>query len=100
MKTKGYKYQGETFTVIDMEDCYIDVVDEKNTVAIQVNEGESSLYRITLKATGTQWSYNTPQEALDQACDVLIKYREVANLSYQDACKALQEYLEQLPDIQ
>ena len=97
---KAYEYQGETFQVDDSgcndsEEWEMKVTDEKNIASITPHITRQSLYMVVIPGQ-VKSSCQTPEQAINTACKLLIDYRPVILPTSEDACKALSEFVESL----
>ena len=97
---KDYEYQGEIFQVDDsgcngLEEWEMKVTDGKSIASITPQITRHSLYIVAIPGQ-VQSSSNTPKEAINTACKLLIDYRPVVLPTSEDACKALSEFVKNL----
>ena len=97
---KEYKYKGETFQIDDSGcDCSsqweMKVSDGNNTASITSHITRNTQYMIVIPGE-VQSSSQTPEEAVNNACGLLIEYRPVDLPTPEDVCKSLCEFVEKL----
>ena len=93
---KEYKFSGETFQIDNTDECETKVSDGKNTLLITLNTGGPSTYKVSTVKGGWWWHTNTVEESVNRACQDLIDSR--AATPPVDACQAMQEFVEKLPN--
>ena len=89
-----YEYLGDTFQIIDSDNCEITVSDGTNTVSITLNRGGPTVYKVSTVKAGWWWHHDSVEDAVKRACQELVKARTDVNSD--DACKELSEFVANL----